>query len=187
MKRGWKKLLIITGILCAASLSLYGCKDASASADPGQEILSEYNGEEPETPEEEDADDTVSETDIKDTENDAPPSAEEENLVGDVSETGNMQFVVTEAVTEEMEDGSYVMAIAADGADDSEFNHVTVVYDEDTVFYIRTIYDNGARHEDSDASAKDLKTGASVDILGYYEDGGNQFHASRVQIDDFVR
>ena len=56
---------------------------------------------------------------------------------------------------------------------------IPVVYDENTHFCLRTIY-NGETHEDSDASAQDLELTREVELKGSFED--DVFHASEVRI-----
>lgn len=110
-----------------------------------------------------------------------------EDVVGDILELGDGQFTMVAAVTEEEEDGSLVMAAPAAGIDDPDFDKVTVTYDADTDIYIRTIYDNGARHEDTDASVADLAKDAMVLVWGAYGEDGKTIHAEQIQIDQFVR
>lgn len=184
MKRQWKKLLTTAGVLCMMSLTLYGCKDTSEPSNVTQDVY----GQGVEEPEEIQGED-VSQGETSAPEENAsltPQEEEEADLIGDISETGQMQFTVTEAISEESEDGSSIMIGAAPGGDDSDFNHVTVAYDEETVFYIRKIYDGGARYEDLDASAEDLKTDVLVSVWGDYEEDGQTFHAVKVQMDQFV-
>ena len=109
-----------------------------------------------------------------------------EDLVGEIKEMGDGQFTVVESIAEEAEGGGQIMAAPAPDADDSDFEKVVVTYDENTDIYIRTIYDNGARYEDTDAGADDLKKGVSVNIWGVREGDGN-LQADQIQIDVFVR
>ncbi|HBN55975.1 MAG TPA: hypothetical protein DD414_04310 [Lachnospiraceae bacterium] len=184
MKRQWKKLLTIAGVLSMMSLTLYGCRDASEPSNVTQDVY----GQGVEEPEENPGED-VSQGGTSAPEENAsltPQEEEEADLVGHILETGQMQFTVAEVITEESEDGASVMVTAAPDGDDSDFNHATVAYDEETVFYIRKIYDGGARYEDLDASAEELKTDVLVSVWGDYEEDGQTFHAVKVQMDQFV-
>lgn len=91
------------------------------------------------------------------------------------------------AKTEELDEGALIMAAPGPDGDDSDFDHVTVTYDEDTDIYIRTIYDNGARYEDADASAEDLSKDTMVLVWGNYGDDKTTLHADQMQIEKFVR
>ena len=59
-------------------------------------------------------------------------------------------------------------------SDDSEFNKVTVTYDDNTVFVIKNIYDGGARFETENGASSDLTTGQMVEIWGTSAAGGLQ-------------
>lgn len=63
------------------------------------------------------------------------------------------------------------MAEPAPGADDSEFNKVTVTYDEKTLFAVKTIYDGGTRSEMEEAAAQDLEKDRSVEVWGSLSGG----------------
>ncbi|MDE6960117.1 MAG: hypothetical protein K2P27_04580, partial [Lachnospiraceae bacterium] len=109
-----------------------------------------------------------------------------EDLVGEIKEMEDGQFTVVKSITEEVEDGGQIMVAPAPDADDSDIEKVVVTYDENTDIYIRTIYDNGARYEDTDAGIDDLKKGVLVNIWGVREGDGN-LQADQIQIDVFVR
>lgn len=109
----------------------------------------------------------------------------DEDLTGYILELGDGQFTVEVVIQEEEGDGM-VMVGPAPGADDSAFDHVTVTYDKDTEFCIRTIYDSGARYEDADGSAADLSMDDMVLVWGTYGDGNTVLHADQIQIEHFV-
>ncbi len=188
MKRQWRKLLTITGMVSMMSLTLYGCGDGKESPDTVVDNVYGQRAEEPEDIKEWEGEDQGGASAPEENTSSVPQEDEEADLLGDISEVGEMQFTVTEVISEESEDGSEVMAMIAPapGSDDSDFNHVTVAYDEETVFYIRKIYDNGARYEDLDASAEDLKTDALVGVWGGYGEDGGTFHAVKVQINQIA-
>ena len=75
------------------------------------------------------------------------------------------QLTVVESVTEKADNGGDIMVSPGSG-DDSEFNKVTVTYDENTLFAIQTIYDGGARAEMSAATAADLAAGQHIQVWG---------------------
>ena len=156
------------------SLTLYGCGDGKESPDTVVDNVYGQRAEEPEDIKEWEGEDQGGASAPEENTSSVPQEDEEADLLGDISE--------------ESEDGSEVMAMIAPapGSDDSYFNHVTVAYDEETVFYIRKIYDNGARYEDLDASAEDLKTDALVGVWGGYGEDGGTFHAVKVQINQIA-
>ena len=75
------------------------------------------------------------------------------------------QLTVVESVTEKADNGGDIIVSPGSG-DDSEFNKVTVTYDENTLFAIQTIYDGGARAEMSAATAADLAAGQHIQVWG---------------------
>ena len=98
------------------------------------------------------------------------PSAWEDSapdLEGTIKELQDGRLTVVEAVTGTDDDeGGTIIATPAPGADDSEFNKVTVTYDEKTLFAIKTIYNGGAEFEMEEATAQDLEKGRSVEVWG---------------------
>lgn len=87
------------------------------------------------------------------------------NLEGDAKDLKDGQLTVVEAVIEKADNGGDIMVSPGTG-DDSEFNKVTVTYDENTLFAIQTIYDGGARDEMSEATAADLAAGQHIQVWG---------------------
>ncbi len=87
------------------------------------------------------------------------------NLEGTIKEIQEKQLTVVESITEESENGGDIMVGPGSG-DDSEFNKVTVTYDDNTVFVIKNIYDGGARSETENGTSSDLATGQMVEIWG---------------------
>lgn len=87
------------------------------------------------------------------------------NLEGDAKDLKDGQLTVVESVTEKADNGGDIMVSPGSG-DDSEFNKVTVTYDENTLFAIQTIYDGGARAEMSAATAADLAAGQHIQVWG---------------------
>ncbi len=87
------------------------------------------------------------------------------NLEGDAKDLKEGQLTVVESVTEKADNGGDIMVSPGSG-DDSEFNKVTVTYDENTLFAIQTIYDGGARTEMSEATAADLAAGQHIRVWG---------------------
>ncbi len=87
------------------------------------------------------------------------------NLEGDIKELKDGQLTVVEAITEKSDNGGDIIVSPGSG-DDSEFNKISVTYDENTLFAIQTIYDGGARFEMSEATAADLASGQFIQVWG---------------------
>ena len=87
------------------------------------------------------------------------------NLEGDIKELKDGQLTVVEAITAKSDNGGDIMVGPGSG-DDSEFNKISVTYDENTLFAIQTIYDGGARSEMSEATAADLASGQFIQVWG---------------------
>lgn len=114
---------------------------------------------------------------VLDAETAAAIDADFEGVVWKIEENS---FFIAEEVTEILEDGSIVSARPASGVEIPDSDLIPVVFDVDTHFYMRTIYENGARYEDGEAGFSDLKTGISVDLKGKFED--DIFYADEIRI-----
>ena len=87
------------------------------------------------------------------------------SLEGDIKELKDGQLTVVEAITEKSDNGGDIIVVPG-SEDDSEFNKISVTYDENTLFAIQTIYDGGARSEMSAATAADLASGQFIRVWG---------------------
>lgn len=87
------------------------------------------------------------------------------NLEGDIKELKDGQLTVVEAITAKSDNGGDIIVVPG-SEDDSEFNKISVTYDENTLFAIQTIYDGGARSEMSEATAVDLASGQFIRVWG---------------------
>ena len=191
MKNRVKKVLMLTGILCIMGITLCACQGTKEVSDENQnqeeigrtdskvkDILNEDQEQEDpsETNSEDDAaDDTLnqeSNTENTDKTNGSQSEAKggeintaAPNLEGTIKEIQEKQLTVVESIIEESENGGDIMVGPGSG-DDSEFNKVTVTYDDNTVFVIKNIYDGGARSETENGTSSDLTTGQMVEIWG---------------------
>lgn len=182
MRNKIRRGILLTGILCVMSFMVCACgKDEAAvgpeeqqsdadDSDPAGDVLSpKASADEEEVGA---AQDFPPETqaEAQDT-----PSAWEDSapdLEGTIKELQDSRLTVVEAVTGTDDDeGGSIMAAPAPGADDSEFNKVTVTYDEKTLFAVKTIYDGGARSEMEEATVQDLEKDRSVEVWGSLSDG----------------
>lgn len=87
------------------------------------------------------------------------------NLEGDIKDIRDGQFTAIEAITGKSDNGGDVIVLSGDG-DDSEFNKVTVIYGENTLFAVKTIYDGGARSETTEATSLSLAADQLVEVWG---------------------
>ena len=191
MKNRVKKVLMLTGILCVMGITLCACQGTKEVSDENQnqEEIGGTDSKEKDIPnedqEQEDPSETNSEDDAADdtlnqesnTENtDKTNGSQSEakggeintaapNLEGTIKDIQEKQLTVVESITEESENGGDIMVGPGSG-DDSEFNKVTVTYDDNTVFVIKNIYDGGARSETENGTSSDLTTGQMVEIWG---------------------
>lgn len=170
MKKRAKKLILMAGILCAMSITVCACgsaEDESSDAvvtapaeqqtEPGNAVPEENAaGREPTA------------------ETDSTPGKWEEsepNLEGSIKEIQDGQLTVVEAVIEKSDDGGDIM-VAPGSGDDSDFNKVTVTYDEDTIIAIQTIRDGGASYDMSEATADSMAEGQTIRVWGTPSDNG---------------
>lgn len=84
----------------------------------------------------------------------------------------------TETIIEE--DGSLTAVSISPDAEIPEEDLVKVVFDDNTVFTLRNIYDGGARYEDSDAAFQNVEKALSVSLKGEFQN--DVFHADKIRI-----
>lgn len=192
-------LLTVTSVLCLAAM---GC---SSDPVPGQNPEPVSAKTEGPTDESEDKPNAETEENMKDPVAAAEPSdngsgqSEDQNDGGKwhvldpelakeldadfeciVWELKEDSFYAAEVHTEILEDGSLLTGSPSSEStlDDSEL--FQVVYDDNTHFYVRNIYDNGDRFEDTEAGPKDLEIYSDCALKGYFED--DIFYASEIRI-----
>ncbi len=196
MKKKTGKMILLTGVLCILSLAVCACGKTEEPQAIQGEPTSEYDTKNDSTPEPSVETEDESSGDKRESaeaetvpesgenSNQGTDSAQKEqseaqsasdapvqwvdstpNLEGEAKDLKDGQLTVVEYVTEKADDGGDIMAAPADG-DDSEFNKITVTYDENTLFAIQTIYDGGSRAEMSAATAADLAAGQSIRVWG---------------------
>ena len=188
MKNRVKKVLILTGILCVMGITLCACQGTKEVSDENQnqEEIGGTDSKEKDIPNEDQEQEDPSETNSEDDTLNQEPDTEnagktnngsqsevnggeintaDPNLEGHIKDIQGKQLTVVESVIEKSENGGDIMVGPGSG-DDSEFNKVTVTYDDNTVFVIEYIYDGGARSETENGTASDLTTGQMVEIWG---------------------
>lgn len=110
-----------------------------------------------------------------------------EKLEGNVKSIGDGSAVIIRAITEERDDGSFIMVGSAAGYE-AEEDLVNVSFKETTEYELR-IVKNGGVNPDEDVSIKkaafsDIKEHALISLEGYYE--GDTFIAEKVILYEFV-
>ena len=198
MKRLWRQM-VLAGMAGGMILGMYGCGNSedSSDAEPETELGAPEDPEEkpeesaepeestePETPSDEPS---APDLEAESAEGSASRKEGNEDLIGDILELGDGQFTVVASESEETDDGAAILIAPAEGSDVSDFAQVSVTYDEDTDIYIRMIYDNGARYEDTDGSAEDLSRDDMVLVWGTCGAGQTTIQADQIQINRFVR
>ena len=188
MKNRVKKVLMLTGILCVMGITLCACQGTKEVSDENQnqEEIGGTDSKEKDIPNEDQEQEDPSETNSEDDTLNQEPDTEnagktnngsqsevnggeintaDPNLEGHIKDIQGKQLTVVESVIEKSENCGDIMVGPGSG-DDSEFNKVTVTYDDNTVFVIEYIYDGGARSETENGTASDLTTGQMVEIWG---------------------
>ena len=188
MKNRVKKVLMLAGILCVMGITLCACQGTKEVSDENQnqEEIGGTDSKEKDIPNEDQEQEDPSETNSEDDTLNQEPDTEnagktnngsqsevnggeintaDPNLEGHIKDIQGKQLTVVESVIEKSENGGDIMVGPGSG-DDSEFNKVTVTYDDNTVFVIEYIYDGGARSETENGTASDLTTGQMVEIWG---------------------
>lgn len=191
MKRNvWNeiKLFALAGVM---SLTLLGCGgkgDAKEEPPVQEEQQEDLNTEDQEAPQgEEEKPEGQGESTDPDKQADSSGTQNEEEVTGEITELGDGQFTIKKFHEETTEDGGEILASPAEGAEAEagmEFESLTVLCDENTRVYKRTIRDGGASYEDSESSFDKLEKGMEVRFKGSCE--GDTYRASEVQIVDVI-
>ena len=175
MKNGLRKMTLVTGILCAMSVTLCACSgdEPAVNQEERQTDADDLNAAaddlSPELPAGDNTDGADGDAPKEQADVQGASDAWEDSapaLEGDIKELQDGRLTVVESVISADDDGGAAIATPAPGADDSEFNKVTVTYDEKTLFAIKIIYNVGAEFEMEEATAQDLEKGRSVEVWG---------------------
>lgn len=97
---------------------------------------------------------------------------------GNVKKIEENAFFISETITEITEDGFLMTVSAAEDVPDSDL--LKVVYNDNTRFYTRTIFNNGESYEDFESKADSLEIEDSVSLKGSIKD--DVFYADEVRI-----
>lgn len=111
-------------------------------------------------------------------------AAVDADFEGTVWKMDTNSFYIAPGDAEILENGEILAIGASTDAEIPDSDLVQVVFDENTHFYIRTIYDGGARYDDTDAAFKDIEKDQSVSLKGSFEN--DIFHAAEIRISKVV-
>lgn len=203
MKNKLKKMILLLTAVSVLSLAAMGCSSDPVSGQDTKPVSAET--ETPANDPEDMSDSEAEENNMKDPEAAAEPSENGSGQPEDQNDGGKWHvydpelakqldadfecmvwelkedsFYAAEIHNEILDDGSILSAGPSSQStlDDSEL--FQVVYDDNTHFCIRNIYDNGKRYEDSEAGPEDLEVYSSCDLKGYFEN--DIFYASEIRI-----
>lgn len=101
---------------------------------------------------------------------------------GNVEKIEENAFFISETETEILEDGT-MMASSAVGTEIDGSDLLKVIYDDNTRFYTRTIYNGGESYEDNEAGVDSLELKDSVALKGIIKD--DIFYADEIRIAKF--
>lgn len=101
------------------------------------------------------------------------------DFIGSIWKLDEDRFYILESEAY-MEDGASVSASPSSDYEPDDSELIPVIYDESTHFYMRTIYENGVRSEDTEAGPADLAQYMSVEMKGHFEK--NKFYATEIRL-----
>lgn len=187
MKCNWKKITALFGAICILGTTTAGCGSDSGTAETvktEEASPADSAQQEPEAPKEEETqkpEETPAEQEgrwhVLDPE---VAAAVDADFCGTVWKLEEDRFYIAEEQVILEEDGSIMSSSPSSNADIPDSELIPVVFDEDTHFYLRTVYGNGESYEDSDAGFSDLEKGVSVEMKGSFEK--DVFHAKEIRI-----
>lgn len=173
MKYKWRKLIALFLLVCLFGVSVTGCGSSPAA---GNEVDAPTKLDAPEP-----INDETNETSGKWHVNYPDVAAAiDADFEGEVYKIETDSFFITPIETELMEDGSLITTSSSADAEIPDDDLVQVVFDKNTSFTLRDIYDGGARHEDSDASFQNIEKNVSVALKGEFQN--DIFHATAIRI-----
>lgn len=89
-------------------------------------------------------------------------------------------FYAAEVYSELLEDGTIMSSSPSSDSTLNDSDLFQVIYDDNTYFSIRTIYENGKRHEDTDADSKDLEEYLDCQLKGSFKN--DIFYATEIRM-----
>lgn len=193
-KNVWNRmrLFALAGVMSLTLLACGGTDDAKEEL-PVQQEQQEENLENPDakykevSENNEEPSDNPEENTNTAKQGDGTGAQDGEDPIGEITDLGDGQFTIKKFYQETGEDGSMIMGSPAEGSEGDggmEFDSLTVLCDETTHIYKRTIRDGGASYEDSESSFEKLEKGMEVSLKGNYE--GDAYRATEVQIVEVI-
>ena len=180
-----KKAMIVFGTVCILSTMITGCGSGSEFA-----VKTEENQADEASPEEsndaplEGVDGSAEEPQ----ENTAGKwhvlepdvaTAVDADFLGKVWKMEENSFFIAEKKVKILDDGSLSYSSPSSNADLPDTELIHVFFEEDTIFYMRTMDGSGENHEDKEAGFQDLKEHMSVEMKGSFKN--DEFHATEIR------
>lgn len=204
MKKQLQKAIQLCTIVCLTGILTVGCSTSPASGstdNPATDLSTSAapdRTEAAQTEQAQDSADTDNSAKNPDTNTTQPdtvsddmegkwhvyPSDVAADFEGTVWKMDTNSFYIAPGDAEILENGGILAIGASPDAEIPDSDLVQVVFDENTHFYTRTIYDGGARYDDSDATFKDIEKDQSVSLKGSFEN--DIFHATEIRISKVV-
>lgn len=198
MKKHMKHAITLLGVVCISSLLNTGCSSTPApgtDADQVIDLTSSSDTAEPSEPEtaQDDASTNANDTASApgDTSADKPEgkwhvlppetaAVVDADFEGVVWKIDGNSFYIVEMTTEILDDGVLMVGSPSPDAEIPDSELISVVYDENTHFYIRTIHNGGDSYEDTEATSQDIEKDLTVEMKGSFQN--DVFYATEIRI-----
>lgn len=187
MKHKWKTLFVVSLTACLFVISAVGCGSEPVAENQVSvsEPVGSADGAEPADSNTEKENTLADNTDTEDTGkwhvyDPDVAAAVDADFQGVVHRINTDSFLIAPTETTLTEDGFLMGNSYSSDAEIPDEELVQVVFDDNTVFTLRDIYDNGDRSEDSEASFEDIEKDLSIDLKGEFR--GDVFHANAIRI-----
>lgn len=181
MKRKLKRVMVLFGAVCILNTLVTGCAFGTKSDVVAEEGIPEEISAMPVEDRKEDTEEpqesTAGKWQVLDPETAAAFDAD---FIGKVWKIEEDSFFIAETKVRILDDGSLASSSPSSNAELPDSQLIQVVFDDDTCFYIRTIYDNGESYEDEEAGFQDLEEHMSVAMKGRFEN--DVFYATKIRL-----
>lgn len=181
-----RKIMVLLGIVCSFNTAITGCGAMHEYAartpeeqtdEVSEEALSDMLSKENDTDMEKSKEDAAGKWQVLEPEIAAAVDADFKGKVWKIEEDS---FYIVETKVKILDDGSLATSTPSSNAPIPDSQLIQVVFDDDTTFLVRTIYDNGESHEDEEAGFEDLREHMAVDMKGHFEE--DVFHATQIRL-----
>lgn len=208
MKKQLQKAIQLCTIVCLSGILTVGCSASPASGptdNPAADLSTSAAPdcmEAAQTEQAQDSADTDNSVKNPDTNTTQPDTASDDtqgkwhvyppdvaaavdaDFEGTVWKMDTNSFYIAPGDAEILENGAILAGVASTDTEIPDSDLVQVVFDENTHFYIRTIYDGGARYDDTDAAFRDIEKDQMISMKGSFEN--DIFHATEIRISKVV-